>query len=56
MALALCSRYQFVPPSVPGSSAVAAITLDKVIEMLSNFAFLSVGLALVVGVAISLRS
>ena len=34
---------------VPGSSAVAAITLDKVIEMLSNFAFLSVGLALVVG-------
>lgn len=32
---------------IPGSTAAAAIALDKMIELLSNFAFLAFGLALV---------
>ncbi len=33
--------------SVPGSRALAAISMDKVLELLVNFAFLALGLALV---------
>lgn len=33
--------------AIPASSALASVTLDKVIELLSNFGFLSIGIAFV---------